>query len=172
MDWLKERASMFFCHPIPPAAIISQNPKMQEEHYYRVAQYPGFESGKGFSSTYGFNLVVNANAPQDKREVLQDMYKFVMSDAGDAWKDTQPFTLARKSGFSDNPVVKQFPQVDAIIKARDDGVFLPRTLVYNELADAMHRAIQEIVLNRADIQTKLNEVATEVDRATAAYKKG
>jgi maltose-binding protein MalE len=117
-------------------------------------------------------LVINAQAPQANQEVLHDLYKFMMSDPTDCWKDTAPFTLARKSGFSDNPLVKQFPQVDEIIKARDDGVFLPRTLVYNELADAMHRAIQEIVLNGADIQTKLDEVATEVDRATAAYKKG
>ena len=28
MDWLKERCSMFWCHPIPPAAIKSQNQKM------------------------------------------------------------------------------------------------------------------------------------------------
>jgi multiple sugar transport system substrate-binding protein len=163
---------MFFCHPIPPSAIKSQNPKMEEEHYYRVAQYPGYDPGKGFSTTYGFNLVINAQASQDKQEVLHDLYKFVMSDLGDAWKDTAPFTPARKSGFSDNPTVKQFPQVDEIIKARDNGVFLPRTLVYNELADAMHRAVQEIVLNGADIQTQLDEVAAEVDRATAAYKKG
>jgi multiple sugar transport system substrate-binding protein len=172
MDWLRERASMFFCHPIPPAAIISQNPEMEKEHYYSAVQYPGYEAGKGFSTTYGFNLVINAQAPQANQEVLHDLYKFMMSDPTDCWKDTAPFTLARKSGFSDNPLVKQFPQVDEIIKARDDGVFLPRTLVYNELADAMHRAIQEIVLNGADIQTKLDEVATEVDRATAAYKKG
>jgi multiple sugar transport system substrate-binding protein len=172
MDWLRERASMFFCHPIPPAAIVSQNPEMEKEHYYRVAQYPGFESAKGFSTTYGFNLVINKDAPQDKQEVLHDMYKFVMSDPGDCWKDTAPFTLARKSGFSDNPVVKEFPQVEEIIKARDNGVFLPRTLVYNELADAMHRGVQEIVLNGADIKSTLDGVAAEVDRATAAYKKG
>ena len=170
MDWLHERASMFFCHPIPPAAIMSQNPTMEEEHYYRPVQYPGFESGKGFSTTYGFNLVINADAPQDKQEVLHDLYRFIMSDPGDCWQDTAPFTLARKSGFSDNPVVQEFPQVDEIIRARDEGVFLPRTLVYNELADAMHRAVQQIVLNDADIQSTLGQVAAEVDRATAAYK--
>ena len=36
----------------------------------------------------------------------------------------------------------------------------------------MHRAVQKIMLNNADIQASLNEAAADVDRATAAYKKG
>jgi maltose-binding protein MalE len=95
-----------------------------------------------------------------------------MSDPVDGWKDTAPFTLARKSGWVDNPLVKSFPRMEEFIKARDEGVFLPRTLVYNELADAMHRAVQKIMLSNADIKTALDGAAAEVDRATAAYKKG
>ncbi|BBK31179.1 carbohydrate ABC transporter substrate-binding protein (CUT1 family) [Stella humosa] len=172
MDWLRERASMFFCHPIPPAAIASQNQKMLTEGYYRPVQYPGVEAGKGFSTTYGFNLVVNARAPKEKQEVLHDLYKFMMSDLADCWKDTAPFTLARKSGWADAPEVRQFPHVDEIIKAKDQGVYLPRTVVYNELADAVHRGVQRIMLNRADIKTTLDDIAAEVDRATEASKRG
>jgi multiple sugar transport system substrate-binding protein len=172
MDWLKERAAMFFCHPIPPVAIESQNPEMAREHYYRPVQYPGVAAGTGNSTTYGFNLVINGQASKDKQEVLHDLYKFVMADPVDCWKDTAPFTIARKSGWVDNPAVKAFPQVDEIIKARDQGVFLPRTLVYNELADAMHKAVQKVLLNKGDIKAALDEAAAEVDRATAAYKKG
>ncbi|WP_374440406.1 extracellular solute-binding protein [Stella sp.] len=172
MDWLRERASMFFCHPIPPAAIASQNQKMLNEGYYRPVQYPGVEPGKGFSTTYGFNLVVNARAPKEKQEVLHDLYKFMMSDLADCWKDTAPFTLARKTGWADNPEVRKFPHVDEIIKAKDQGVYLPRTVVYNELADAVHRGVQRIMLNRADIKATLDEIAAEVDRATEASKRG
>lgn len=172
MDWLRERASMFFCHPIPPAAIASQNQKMLTEGYYRPVQYPGAEPGKGFSTTYGFNLVVNARAPKEKQEVLHDLYKFVMSDLADCWKDTAPFTLARKSGWADNPEVQKFPHVNEIIKAKDQGVYLPRTIVYNELADAVHRGVQQIMLNKADIKATLDTIAAEVDRATEASKKG
>ncbi|HTO46865.1 MAG TPA: extracellular solute-binding protein [Burkholderiales bacterium] len=172
LDWFKERASMFFCHPIPPTLIQAQNPNMASVPYYSEVQYPGFQPGKGFSSTYGFNLVISAQASKDKQEVLHDMYRFVMSDPVDCWKDTAPFTMARKSGWVDNPAVKAFPHMEEFIIARDEGVFLPRTLVYNELADAMHRAVQKIMLNRADIKASLDEAAAEVDRATAAYKKG
>jgi multiple sugar transport system substrate-binding protein len=172
MDWLRERASMFFCHPIPPAAIASQNQKMLTEGYYRPVQYPGVEPGKGFSTTYGFNLVVNARAPKEKQEVLHDLYKFMMSDLADCWKDTAPFTLARKSGWVDSPEVRQFPHVDEIIKAKDQGVYLPRTVVYNELADAVHRGVQRIMLNRADTAgRRFDEIAAEVDRATEASKR-
>ena len=172
MDFLKERAAMFFSHPLPKAAVQSVNPTMAAEGYYRPVQYPGFQAGKGNSTTYGFNLVVNAKAAKDKQEALLDMYRFMMSDPVDCWHDTAPFTLAAKGGWTDNPAVKSYPHVDEIIKARDQGVFLPRTLVFNELADAMHRAVQEIMLNKADIKTTLDAAAAEVDRATAAYKRG
>jgi hypothetical protein len=35
----------------------------------------------------------------------------------------------------------------------------------------MHRAVQKIMLNNADIKSALDDAAAEVDRATAAYKK-
>jgi len=38
-----------------------------------------------------------------------------------------------------------------IIKAKDNGVFFPRTPIWTELADAMHRAVQKVMLNNADI---------------------
>ena len=172
MDWLHERCSMFWCHPIPLVAIGSQNQKMLNERYFKPVPYPGVERGKGYSTTYGFNFVINARAAKDKQEVLHDLYKFILSDPVDAWKDTAPFPLARLSGWTDNPAVKEFPDVDQIIKARDAGVPLPRTIFYNELADAMHRAVQRVLLNKADIKASLDEVASAVDRASAAAKKG
>lgn len=172
MDWLRERASMFFNHPIPPAAIISQNPRMQEEGYYRPVQYPGVQRGRGYSTTYGFNLVVNARAPRDRQEMLQEMYRFMMSDPADAWADAAPFPLARKSGWVDNPAVQAFPHVNEIIKARDEGVLLPRSTIFNELADQVHRGVQRIMLNRADIKETLDSIATSVDRASERARRG
>jgi multiple sugar transport system substrate-binding protein len=172
MDWLKERCSIFSCHPIPPAAIKSQNPVMESEHYYKPVLMPGVVADKRYSSCYGFNLVVSTRAPKDKQEVLQDMYRFMMGDLVDCWEATAPFTFARKSGWTDSPTVKSFPDVQTIIAAKDTGVFLPRTPVWTELADAMHRATQKVVLNNADIKGALDETAAEVDRATAEFKKG
>ena len=144
---------------------------MAEQNYFRPVQYPGFQRGKGISTTYGFNLVINAKAADDRQETLHELYKFMMSDLVDAWRDAAPFTFAKKTGWADSPEVQKFPYVNEIIKAKDQGVFLPRTLVFNELADAMHRAVQKVMLTKADIKTSLNEAAAEVDRATAAYQK-
>jgi multiple sugar transport system substrate-binding protein len=168
LDWLKERDSMFFIHPVPPQMVEANNPEMAAGHYYRPVQYPGVDTGKGYSTTYGFNLVVNAQADPDKQEVLHDLYKYMMSDPLDAWKDTAPFTLANTTDWTKAPEVQNFPYVDEIIKARDNGVFLPRTLFYNELADAMHKGVQRIMLTNADIKTTLDEIAAEVDRASGA----
>jgi multiple sugar transport system substrate-binding protein len=172
MDFLKERCSMFWSHPLPLVAIKSQNEAAAAEGYFKPVRYPGVSNNQGISSTYGFNLVVSAKAPPAKQEVLHDLYKFIMADLADCWTDTQPFPLARKSGWIDNPNVKYFPNIGSILEAKDVGVYLPRTVVYNELADAMHRAVQRVVLSNADPQAALNDAAAEVDRATAAQKKG
>jgi ABC-type glycerol-3-phosphate transport system substrate-binding protein len=172
MDWLKERCSMFWAQPQTLTTIASENPKMRTEGYFRPVQYPGVVPGKGISTTYGFNLVINARVSKEKQEVLHELYKFIFSDPIDCWAATAPFTLARKSGWRDNPLVQQFPNVDEIITATDRGVFLPRTLVFNELADSMHRAVQKIMLTNADIQKTLDDAAAEVDRATAGSNKG
>jgi ABC-type glycerol-3-phosphate transport system substrate-binding protein len=172
MDWLKERCSMFWAQPQTLTTIASENPKMRAEGYFRPVQYPGVMPGKGISTTYGFNLVINSRVSKEKQEVLHELYKFIFSDPIDCWAATAPFTLARKSGWRDNPLVRQFPNVDEIITATDRGVFLPRTLVFNELADSMHRAVQKIMLTNADIQKTLDDAAAEVDRATAGSSKG
>jgi multiple sugar transport system substrate-binding protein len=172
MDWLKERCSMFLTHPVPPGAIKSQNPQMASAQSYRPIQCPGVEPGKGYATAFGFNLVLNKQASADKQEVLHAFYKFLMADPVACWKHTGPFTVGRKSGWVDDAEVAAFPDVGEIIKAKDQGVSLPRTLVFNELADAVHRSVQNIVLNKADIKTSLDEAAAEVDRATAAYKRG
>jgi ABC-type glycerol-3-phosphate transport system substrate-binding protein len=122
---------------------------------------------------YGFCNYLNTNHFKEvgldpekdwPQEVLHDLYKFIFSDPIDCWAATAPFTLARKSGRRDDPLVRQFPNVEEIITATDQGVFLPRTLVFNELADSMHRAVQKIMLTNADIQKTLDDAAAEVDR--------
>src|SRR5678815_4186655 len=80
------------------------------------------------------------------------MYRFIMSDLLDCWKASAPLTLARKSGWTDYPEVKSTPNIQAILRAKDTGVFLPRTPVWSELADAMHRATQKVTLATGDIE--------------------
>jgi ABC-type glycerol-3-phosphate transport system substrate-binding protein len=171
MDWLRERVSIFLSHPLPLVAINSQNPKMFQERYFRAVRAPGVEAGNGFTTSYGFNFVASAQASADKQAVLHDMYRFIMFDLDDCWNDTAPFPLARKSGWTENPKVKEFPDIDEILAARDRGVPHPRTVVFTELADSMHKAVQRVLLSNQDIKTALDEAAAEVDRATVASRK-
>ncbi|MBP1717222.1 MAG: hypothetical protein H6Q43_660 [Deltaproteobacteria bacterium] len=170
MDFLKERVSMFSTHCIPIPAVKSQNEKMATEGYYRPVQMPGVDPNKRYPTAYGFNFVVNVNASKEKQEALHDLYRFIMSDLVDCWKDTGPFTPARKSGWADDPQVKTYPHIDEIIKARDNGALLPETPVYNELADIVHQAVQKVTLENADIKKTLDEAAAQVDKATEEFK--
>ena len=45
-------------------------------------------------------------------------------------------------------------------------------LAYATDYDAMHKAVQKVLLAKGDVKSALDEAAAEVDRATAAYKKG
>jgi hypothetical protein len=58
---------------------------------YRAIRYPGLEPGKGYATTYGFVLTVNAQASQEKQEALHDFYKFFMAEPLEVWKETAPF---------------------------------------------------------------------------------
>jgi hypothetical protein len=151
--------------------IRPSNPEMAAGGWYRPVQYPGVVAGKGFSTTYGYNFVISSKAPKEKQEVLHSMYKFIMSDLADCWADTAPFPLARKTGWTDSPAVQSFPHVDEILMSRDRGVYLPRTVVVAELADALHACVQKIMLNNGDIKACLDEAAATTDRATEDYKK-
>jgi multiple sugar transport system substrate-binding protein len=170
MDFLKERVSMFSTHCIPIPAVKSQNEKMAAEGYYRPVQMPGVDPNKRYPTAYGFNFVVNINASKEKQEALHDLYRFIMSDLVDCWKDTGPFTPARKSGWADDPQVKSYPHIDEIIKARDNGALLPETPVVNELSDIMHQTVQKVTLENADIKKALDEAAVQVDKATEEFK--
>lgn len=172
MDWLRERNSMFISHPIPHVAIASQNKKMLDEGYFRAAAAPSVDPGKvGTTTVYGFNMVVSARTTPDKQQILHDLYKFVLADTTDCWNDTAPFPLARKTGWADNPKVKSFPDIDEILAARDRGIPHPRTEIFNELADAMHKAVQRILLNNQPVKASLDEAAAEIDRAQVAAKR-
>ncbi|MBP1711924.1 MAG: hypothetical protein H6Q42_127 [Deltaproteobacteria bacterium] len=170
MDFLQEKTAMFCTHVIPPPAVKSQNEKMAAGGYYLPVQMPGVDPNKRYATAYGFNFVINVNASKEKQEVLHDLYRFVMSDLIDCWKDTKPFTPARKSGWADDPQVKSFPNLDEIIRTRDTGVLLPETPVYNELADIVHQAVQKVTLNNADIKKTLDEATALVDKATEEFK--
>ena len=132
-----------------------------------------FEPGKGNSTTYGFNLVINARASKEKQEVLHDLYRFIMSDPLDCWKDTAPFTLARKSGWADNPAGQGLPvrRRDHQRQGRGRVRCRARWSTTRWPTPCIAR-VQQIMLNNADIKTSLDEAAAEVDRATGHYKKG
>jgi multiple sugar transport system substrate-binding protein len=170
MDWLKERCAMFINHPIPLPAIQSQNEKMAAEGYFRPVQPPGVDPNKRYTTAYGFNFVINNQASREKQKIIHELYRFIMSDLMDCWKDTAPFPPARKSGWADDPRVKSFPHLGEIIKAQQSGVPHPETPVFNELADIVHLAVQKIMLDKAEIKKTLDEAAAQVDKATEEYK--
>ena len=143
---------------------------MESEGYYKAYLMPGITANKRYSSCYGFNLVVNAQAPKEKQEVLHHMYRYMMSDLVDCWRATAPFTLARKSGWTDHPEVKtlEHRRHHPVERHRD----VPAAHAGLERAGrCMHNTMQKVLLDNRDPKQALDEAAAEVDRASADFKK-
>src|SRR5438093_13065938 len=74
MDWLKERCSMFSCHPIARVAIKAQNPVMEAEGYFLPVQMAGVTADKRYTTCYRFLSAVHARATKDHPAALPDVY--------------------------------------------------------------------------------------------------
>ena len=62
---------MFFCHPLPISLVNAENPAMAAENYFLPRPISGgSKRARAISTTYGFNLVINAKAAAEKQEVL------------------------------------------------------------------------------------------------------
>jgi ABC-type glycerol-3-phosphate transport system substrate-binding protein len=169
LDFLKERCSMDLCHPIIPAAVKSQNPKMAEEGYYRALHMPGVTPANRGTTSYGLGLAINKQAPKDKQEILHDLYKFIMADLVSCWQATGPFPPARKGDWIEHPSVRNSRDLKEMLAAQN-GYGLPRTPLYDELCDIMHRACQKVLLTNEDIKKTLDDAVAEYNRALSQYK--
>jgi maltose-binding protein MalE len=63
------------------------------------------------------------------------------------------------------PGVKQHPYIDVFVQDVSAGRPMTRSEHYLEIADAMHRAVQRIVLNRVDPKRSLDQACQEIDQA-------
>jgi len=167
----RSAARLSGCHPIPPAAIKSQNPVMESEGYFLPVQMAGVTPDKRYTTCYGFNFVVNARAPKDKQEALHDMLHGSSCRTSSTAGRRPARSRSPQERLDGRPAREELPARREIIQSQGQRRLLPAHPIWTELADAMHRAVQKVMLNNADIKARPRRAAAEVDRATAEFKK-
>jgi ABC-type glycerol-3-phosphate transport system substrate-binding protein len=152
------RVSMFITHP---GSVAQFGPERMKD--IKVVPHPRLEADKPNTVSYGFALAMNADLPPERQKVVHDLIRFVTRDPKE-WLD-RVGTINPQRGMLDIPGVRDHPYIDVFVADISASQPMTRSPHFLEIADAVHRAMQRIVLNRADVKRSLDQACQEIDQA-------
>ena len=159
-DMSAGRVSMFITHP---GSVAQFGPALMKD--VKVVAHPQLDPAKPVTATYGFALSVNPDIPPGKQKRVHDLIRFVSADPK-KWLD-RVGTVNPRGGFLDIPGVRDQPYIDVFVKDISTARHLTRSPKYSEIADAMHRAMERVVLKGEDSKKSLDQACRDIDRALA-----
>jgi len=157
-DLAMGRVSMFITHP---GSVAQFGPEKMKD--LKVVPHPRLEADKPNAITYGFALAMNNDLPPERQKVIHELMRFVTRDAKE-WLD-RVGTINPFRNVLEIPGVKNRPYIDVFVGDISAGQPMTRSPHFLEIADAMHRAVQRIVLNRVNVKRSLDQACQEIDQA-------
>jgi multiple sugar transport system substrate-binding protein len=154
------RVSMFITHP---GSVAQFGPALMKD--IKVVPHPQLDPAKPITATYGFALALNPHIPPEKQRRVHELIRFVSADPK-KWL-SRVGTVNPRSGFLDIPGVRDHPYIDVFVEDISTARHLTRSPKYNEIADAMHRAMERVVLQKANPKASLDQACKEIDAALA-----
>ncbi len=154
------RVSMFITHP---GSVAQFGPKRMKD--IMVVRHPQLDPSNPVTATYGFALSVNPQISEKRQKAVHKFIRY-LSENPKMWLE-RVGTVNPHAGILDIPGVRERPYIDVFVNDISSGVHLTQSPKYNEIADAMHRAMERVVLNRADPKKSLDQACKEIDRALA-----
>jgi len=152
------RVSMFITHP---GSVAQFGPALMKD--IKVVPHPQLDPAKPITATYGFALALNPDIPAEKQRRVHELIRFVSADPK-KWLE-RVGTVNPHNGFLDIPGVREHPYIDVFVKDISTARHLTRSPKYNEIADAMHRAMERVVLGRENPKASLDRACQDIDRA-------
>ena len=127
---------------------IANFPKWSEEYHKR-----------DMSPMWRWCYVVNRNSPN-----AQVAWKFIdfLSQDQIGWLTTVGDIPARK-GWEDDPATEDLPWLEIQLKDFPNGVPVPQTPKYQELADLVSQALEHIISDRGNIKQHLDKAKEDID---------
>lgn len=157
-DLAMGRVSMFITHP---GSVAQFGPEKMKD--LKVVPHPRLEADKPNTVSYGFALAMNADLPPERQKVVHELMRFVVRDPKE-WLE-RVGTINPHRGVLEIPGVRNHPYIDVFVGDVSAGQPMTRSPQFLEIADAMHRAVQRIVLNRVDAKRSLDQACQEIDQA-------
>jgi ABC-type glycerol-3-phosphate transport system substrate-binding protein len=162
-DMPKGRVSMFITHA---GSVAQFGPKMMED--VKVVPFPQVNPQKPISVVYGFALAVNPHIPEAKQKVVHDLIRHVIRNPKEWYEKTSyPYPSANFLTLPGMAEARKTRYLDVFIKDISTGHYATRSPYFIEISDAMHRAMERVVLKHEDPKASLDQACKEIDAALA-----
>lgn len=160
-DLAKGRVSMFITHP---GSVAQFGPALMQ--HIKVVPLPQVNPAKPVTIVYGFAFAVNPYIPEAKQKTVHELIRYLVQDAK-AWYDKTTY-LSPRANFLQLPGMEEAKKtgyVDIFVKDSSIGRFVTRSPQFLEIADAMHRAMERVVLKGEDEKKSLDRACADIDEA-------
>jgi len=162
-DLPKGQVSMFITHA---GSVAQFGPEVMKD--MKVVPYPQVNPQKPVAPVYGFALAVNPQIPDAKQKLVHDFIRHVTKDPK-GWYEKTSYPYPAKN-FLELPGIEEARKtryLDAFLGDIERGRFVQRSPQILEINEAIHRAMERVVLKGEDPATSLNQACKEIDAALA-----
>ena len=160
-DLAKGRVSMFITH----AGSVAQFGPAVMQHV-KVVPFPQVNPAKPVTVVYGFALAVSPYISEAKQKTVHELIRFVVQDARGWYEKTSyPYPSANFLKLPGLEEARKTRYLDIFVKDISTGSFVTRSAQFLEIADAMHRAMERVVLKGEDEKKSLDQACADIDDA-------
>jgi multiple sugar transport system substrate-binding protein len=162
-DLPKGRVSMFITHA---GSVAQFGPEVMKD--MKVVPFPQVNPQKPVVPVYGFAIAVNPQIPEAKQKLVHSILKHITKDPK-GWYEKTSYPYPAKN-FLDLPGIDEARKtryLDVFMKDITNGRFVERSPQILEINEAVHRAMERVVLGGEDPKKSLDQACTEIDVALA-----
>jgi len=162
-DMPKGRVSMFITHA---GSVAQFGPKFMED--VKVVPFPQVNPQKPVTIIYGFALAVNPHLSEAKQKQVHELIRHVVKNPKEWYdKTSYPYPSANFLELPGMDEARKTRYLDVFIGDIKTGTYVTRSAYYLEISDAMHRAMERVVLKNEDPKASLDQACKEIDAALA-----
>jgi multiple sugar transport system substrate-binding protein len=164
-DFGNEKLSIWWLGPWGPAHL--HDFPVGQSGNWAIKPLPQLEDKVQKAMTvYGWAWCMN---PASKRAVEDWMLIDYLSADPEFWLKNIGLLQARKGAY-ENPTAKTQPYIDLWKAEMATGKYMPRTVVWQQAADAVHRSIQRITGEGQSVEEALQIAKDDIDKALKEKK--
>ena len=162
-DLPKGRVSMFITHA---GSVAQFGPEVMKD--IKVVPFPQANPKRTVAPLYGFAIAINPQISESQTKAAHEFIKFVIKDPKTWYTNTAyPYPAAN---FLDLPGIedaRKNKHLDVFLSDIKVGKYVQRSSQILEINEAIHRAIERVVLKGDVPKSSLDQACKEIDTALA-----